>query len=458
MLPTCWPSATPRSNSKWTLSKPRGLCCGQARRVGKLRYMASPAWYGVDPAHIPRRAVERRAAGRGGASAQADASTALPPLTIVTFATAAYVRWIERLHTNLRLLALPAVSRLSVCAGDRVTQQAARAMGLTTFNFSLNLGRVQGRVGELYGTGRYTRIVQAKSACIHAQLVSLEPSALLWFIDGDVTLFGDPRPSFLSLGVDLALMADTIDVDLPKRLRRDNNGRLLPTVRQQNSSCRACTRGSARACFANRGNFNSGFFVMRSVESTRWLWRTMLSYHAGRPEARQQIALNDLIRSYETPSRRIHLYRKAGVVYTAERPPRPLTIAALDESRFLNGNCFYERRPVHAHGLNSSRVLAVHHNYVSGDELKFRRAQAFGAVVQNNDTMQTFLRRARAFMDCVPPWTPLSPWGRDSELSKDRYEPRAKTLKCINRALGRLAPIVGGVRLVFVARETPRSP
>jgi hypothetical protein len=202
MLPTCWPSATPRSNSKWTLSKPRGLCCGQARRVGKLRYMASPAWYGVDPAHIPRRAVERRAAGRGGASAQADASTALPPLTIVTFATAAYVRWIERLHTNLRLLALPAAT-LSVCAGDRVSQQAARDMGLATFNFSLALGHEQGGVGERYGTGLYTQIVQAKSACIHAQLASLEPSSLLWFLDGDVTLFADPRPSFLSLNVDL---------------------------------------------------------------------------------------------------------------------------------------------------------------------------------------------------------------------------------------------------------------
>ena len=366
------------------------------------------AWRGPSRRETPleRAARTRRhpSVAQADSSAQADASpAALPPLAVLTFATAAYVRWLERLHTNLRLLALPAVSRLSVCAGDRVTQQAARAMGLTTFNFSLNLGRVQGRVGELYGTGRYTRIVQAKSACIHAQLVSLEPSALLWFIDGDVTLFGDPRPSFLSLGVDLALMADTIDVDLPKRPRRDNNGRLLPTVGQRNPKCRACTRGSARACFADRGNFNSGFFMMRSVESTRWLWRTMLSYHAGRPEVRQQVALNELIRSYETPSRRIHLYRKAGVVYTAERPPRPLTIAALDESRFLNGNCFYERRPVHAHGLNSSRVLAVHHNYVSGDELKFRRAQAFGAVVQNNDTMQTFLRRARAFMDCVPP-------------------------------------------------------
>ena len=76
-------------------------------------------------------------------------------------------------------------------------------MGLATFNFSLALGHEQGGVGERYGTGLYTQIVQAKSACIHAQLASLEPSSLLWFVDGDVTLFADPRPSFLSLNVDL---------------------------------------------------------------------------------------------------------------------------------------------------------------------------------------------------------------------------------------------------------------
>ena len=103
---------------------------------------------------------------------------------------------------------------------------------------------------------------------------------------------------------------------------------------------------------------------------------------------------------------RNHQPRKAGLVFTAERPPRPLTIAALDESRFLNGHCFYQRRPLRKHGLNSSRVLAVHHNYIPEDELKFWRARVFGAVVKNNDTTQTFLRRARTAMDTVPSWKP----------------------------------------------------
>ena len=337
-----------------------------------------------------RRPFKRGAAAQDDSLAQADTSlTALPPLTVLTFATVAYVRWLERLHTNLRLLALPAVSRLSVCAGDHSTLQAARAMHLVTFNFSLDLGHQQRGVGERFGTGRYVQIVQAKSACIHAQLVSLEPSSLLWFVDGDVTLFGDPRPSFLSLGVDLALMTDNIDGT------------------SNNQSCQACTRGSARACFAGNQNFNSGFFMMRSVASTRWLWRTMLSYHAGRPEVRQQVALNELIRNYENPLRRIHQLAQEGLVFTAKRPPRPLTIAALDESRFLNGYCFYQRRPLRKHGLNSSRVLAVHHNYIPEDELKFWRARKFGAVVRTNDTMQAFLRRARTAMDTLPSWKPV---------------------------------------------------
>ena len=65
---------------------------------------------------------------QGGSSAQADAGAspaALPPLTVLTFATAAYVRWLVRLHSNLRLLALPAVT-LSVCAGDHISQQVKR--------------------------------------------------------------------------------------------------------------------------------------------------------------------------------------------------------------------------------------------------------------------------------------------------------------------------------------------
>ena len=126
----------------------------------------------------PRRAPPREritaAQGKGvpDSSALADASptrSALPPLTVVTFATAAYVRWLEALHTNLRLLALPAVT-LSVCAGDRTSQEAARALRLTTFDFSVGgPGVEQGGAGERFGTERYLEIVHAKSMCIFAQ-------------------------------------------------------------------------------------------------------------------------------------------------------------------------------------------------------------------------------------------------------------------------------------------------
>ena len=72
-------------------------------------------------------------------------------------------------------------------------------MGLATFNFSLALGHEQGGVGERYGTGLYTQIVQAKSACIHAQLASLEPSSLLWFVDGDSSKLSTDRGLHLTL-------------------------------------------------------------------------------------------------------------------------------------------------------------------------------------------------------------------------------------------------------------------
>ena len=97
------------------------------------------------------------------------------------------------------------------------------------------------------------------------------------------------------------------------------------------------------------------------------------------------------------------------------------------------GNCFGLYDPICTGKPYAPGRLTGHKNEPN-------TAHDIGAVVQNNDTMQTFLRRARAFMDCVPPWTPLILWRRDLELSKDRYEPRAKTLKCIKRALGRLAP------------------
>jgi hypothetical protein len=253
--------------------------------------------------------------------------------------------------------------------------------------------------------------------------------------------------------------------------------------------CKACNRGSARGCFAGMNNFNSGFFMMRPAASTRWLWRTMLSYHAGRPGVRQQVALNELIRNhgwwqdgqklarlqslppgssrwsttteFRNAASRIWELRDLGLEFGAEQPPRPLTIAALDESRFLNGHCFYQRRPMRRWGLNSSRVLAVHHNYIDEDELKFRRAQAFGAVVETNDTMQTFLHRARAAMDALRRWRPLCPGPRCSDhrfnITFDRLAVRNRTASSLGLRVRFEQPASRGFKTPGQRFRTPGS-
>jgi len=78
-----------------------------------------------------------------------------------------------------------------------------------------------------------------------------------------------------------------------------------------------------------------------------------------------------------------------------------LQLAALDEARFLNGHCFYERRPLRTDVAN---VMAVHHNFIDGDGRKFERARAYHATVDESDkTWEAFARRTRAAMDAPTP-------------------------------------------------------
>ena len=70
------------------------------------------------------------------------------------------------------------------------------------------------QVAERFGTVSYVSVVHAKTRCIISKLSQLAQHAdarvdvLLFFLDGDVTLFGDPRPHFAAMGVELALMSD----------------------------------------------------------------------------------------------------------------------------------------------------------------------------------------------------------------------------------------------------------
>ena len=221
-----------------------------------------------------------------------------------------------------------------------------------------------------------------------------------FFCDGDTTLFADPLPHFLSLGVDLAFMSD-------------------------DSGPHGCRTGGSRDAHVDENkHYNSGFFLMRPTGGTLRLWQAVLSYQASEPHLTQQQALNALLGDVQTGAD------------SSTSSASNFSLAVLDESRFLNGFCFYERRPMHEYGMDSERVLAVHvclcpwnpgrycvmvevpastrpalrlsaqHNFVFGDDLKFRRAREYAALVEDDAQVGSFLRRARAAMNALPAWAP----------------------------------------------------
>ena len=313
------------------------------------------------------------------------------PLHVLTFASGSYLRWLALLHANLRLLALPATD-LSVCTGDETSRRAAGALGVEVLDFSNeSAGTLPPRqVAERYGTASYVRVVHAKTHCIVSKLSRLaqhadaRAEALLLFVDGDVTLFGDPRPHFAAMGVDLALMSD-------RQGGRFNSGG-------------ACGYPPRNASAAALTVFNSGFFLLRVGPAALWLWSTVQDYHRNHPQVMQQAALNTVLDNKSYLAKRTLAKRMRR---TLDVGGMRLRLAAFDEAKFLNGHCFYERRPLRTDAAN---VMAVHHNFIDGDGRKFERARAYHAVVDESDkTWEAFTRRSRAAMDANASW---GPWSR----------------------------------------------
>lgn len=146
--------------------------------------------------------------GQKAALASPTLSDALPPLHVLSFVTASYMRWFSLLRVNLRLLALPGV-HLSVCTGDKASLQQVNAMDISVLDLSRFVDASDGasssrQVAERFGTAAYVSVVHAKTRCILSKLSQLTPqgdrtlgaTGVLFFFDGDVTLFGDPRHPF----------------------------------------------------------------------------------------------------------------------------------------------------------------------------------------------------------------------------------------------------------------------
>ena len=134
----------------------------------------------------------------------------------------------------------------------------------------------------------------------------------------------------------------------------------------------------------------------------------MVEYHARSPATLDQPALNRLL----------------GVPSDAPTPrgtksfEGDLTVALMPAAAFLNGWRFYEDRPGAASAA-PERVVAVHHNWISGDESKWRRATEFDALVTDPaETREAFLARTRASMRTRPKWVYVKPGSRRAQSSK----------------------------------------
>ena len=183
------------------------------------------------------------------------------------------------------------------------------------------------------------------------------------FIDTDVTLFSNPWPHFPKR-VDMALLDDT-----------------GPSQKGPTSS-----------------TLNAGCFFLRVNNATRSLWRSMVRMHQLHPEIRNdQVALNHLL----------NLRRRDAYQDSIEPGARPVRVAALAPSTFLNGYRFYEARRNGFGVAEASQVVLAHHNWIRGDIEKWRRARDFHALaISDTEPAATFLSRARAAMRHKSAWSP----------------------------------------------------
>lgn len=296
-------------------------------------------------------------------------------LHILVSITGGYAHWFEHLHRNLHMLSL--ASRMHVCAFDPTALQLARSHGVSVVDedaLRQGWGRTKMETSALpWGGELYKKVVQRKSSCVLRFLSSAPEYAMVLVTDADVTLFADPVALFRSHLRGWKLMAFMVD---------EGSGSL---------NCRRnCT--SANGMGSSEPNFyNSGFMLMRVCHRTRDFWKRVVAWQEAKgDDALDQEAVNQILFHYPAVAGRY---------------------GALDEDAFLNGHRFYERRPLR----HPSKVVAVHHNWIHPDALKWSRAFEYGALANDSHIgSELFLEHARQQMAHAPRWQwrrPQRRWG-----------------------------------------------
>jgi hypothetical protein len=171
-----------------------------------------------------------------------------------------------------------------------------------------------------FGSNLFRKISLFKQKCLWGMLDIMSEGESFVFLDSDVTLLKIPVLS----GYDIEIMDDSPPLALSTEL-------------------------------------NIGFFILRNTYATRMLKKVYLNYLHQNSGLNDQKLINDIIRSY---SKRLGL-----------------NINTLNPRMYINGYRYYE--DVYAI-FNIDNAVAIHHNWISGDEFKWERTVKWNAIVSND--------------------------------------------------------------------------
>jgi hypothetical protein len=369
---------------------------------------------------------------------------------IATACTSTYAHWLRHLHTNLLFFGLHRMLR--VCAADNATVAMAASMHipavktgmLATWSAQSSMlvemalrGGTSDGFGSTFSTAGWNRAVHFKQQCFFTLLERVAPGAAVLLVDTDVTFFSNPLPLLVRLnGLDMAVLDDSTPRDdrrtfnsgflalwntpatrafgraflaqLSQRQKHNDqsvfndvlNGCLKPDCDPATFYSRACNTAHS-ACYA--GGFDGK--AKREKEEARSLFPWLFS-------AKPLRAPGTLV----VPGTSVRQRLNGTIILpgTVE-----LRVRALEQREFMCGYFFYEFRGKRR--INTSAIVAVHHNWIRGDRNKWDRAVAYSAVVTDaNETLAHFLRRARSSMMRMPAWEYRNPRHAGNKLAPSR--------------------------------------
>lgn len=269
-------------------------------------------------------------------------------MLIITHIDQSFLHWAEHLYRNLKFFQLHRALTLC-CADDHAIAFAMRRR--LAFAKAESVGPHTSAFS--FGSPKYKAVVAARHVCFHKIFLRTRIGKVTLFVDPDVTFLQDPTLQITST----FQMAAQDDRGPGRREGVFLRGVPIPAV------------------------FCGGFFALRRSNATLLFYSTFVRELERAGPQNDQDVINAVGWRLESE--------------------RKLSISVLPQTTFLNGYQFYETR------TNVDRTLvSVHHNWVSTDARKRRRAKDYNLLAFKNDTLDRFLDRFWSQANELPAWRP----------------------------------------------------